>query len=219
MVIASNSKKIDIDLDDINKNIEVNFVPKECVENATYNSLKSKTTFTLIGALALSLIYCASTIGLNIKNVYSNTDAEKVTPELQAKYDDAKSQEQTMKDNILKYNTVALNKNVASPIIDSIIMAKPDDIYLTNMHMDYKSKRVILECITENRMSSDIFLQKIKANPELVSAQILSLQSKNNKTAFQINVPIGNNETTSTNNSKDNKSNNNSKTTSTSNGK
>ena len=156
---------------------------------------------------------------MNIKNVYSNTDAEKVTPELKEKYDDAKNQEQTMKDNIVKYNTVASNKNVASPIIDSIISAKPDDVYLTNMHLDYKNKRVILECITENKMSSDIFLQQIKNNPDLISAQILSLQTKNNKTAFQVNVPIGKNETVSKSvnnksvpNTSNNKTNNNTKT-------
>lgn len=201
IVLAFNSKSLEVNLDDVNKNIEVNFVPKECIDNSLYKSIKSKTSKGLIGALVLAGLYSLSMVGLNIKDVYSNTDAEKVTPELKAKYDDAKKQEQTMKDNIVKYNTVAFNKNVASPIIDTLVLAKPADVYLTNIEMNAKKERVILECITENKMSSDIFLQQIKMNPELVGAQILSLQTKNNKTAFQITIPIGKDGASNTNTS------------------
>ena len=209
MVLVMNSKSRVANFDNYNENIEANLIPLECVENSNYHNLKRKVTFGLMGLTALSAIYMLSTVGVNLKDVYSNKDAEKVTPELKAKYEDAKKQEENMKFNILKYNVVSSNRKIVSPLVDTITATKPDDVFFTSINFNYKQKRIILECFTNNKMSAEQYLQSLKQNKEFADAQILSSQTRDNTTAFQINVPIDGGVAKNSQQNKNNKSTNN----------
>ena len=97
-----------------------------------------------------------------------------------------------MKENIVKYNTIANNKFAVAPIIDTIVVNKPQNVSLTaiNYGMKGKTKRVIIECLAEGSSAPLEFLNALKGQPGFDSAEILNQQTRANKTAFQINVPI-----------------------------
>ena len=109
-------------------------------------------------------------------------------------------------------NTISKNKKTVSPLVDKVVASKPDDIALLSMNVNYKSKRAIIECVTDNADSMNVFLQNMKQNKDFEAAQINTSQTKNNKTAFQISIPLEGGVATKTkaNNSKNSKTNNNS---------
>ena len=175
-----------------NEFIEVNHAPTDCLQNAQYKFFKKRASMALIGVTALSALYATSIIGNNLMQVYSKQDAGKVNSELKAKYEDAKKQDNTMKENIVKYNTIAANKSSIAPVVDTIDVSKPETVSLTSINFSVKgkTKRVIVECIAESNSAPLEYLNALKRESGFESAEILNQQTKANKTAFQINIPI-----------------------------
>lgn len=190
MVEAINRRTKDIN--EKNEFIEVNHAPIDCLQNAQYKFLKKKVTMALIGITALSALYAIDIIGNNLMQIYSKQDAGKVNSELKAKYEDAKKQDNTMKENIIKYNTIAANKPNIVPLVDTIVVSKPETVSLTSINFSVKgkTKRIIVECIGESNSAPLEFLNTLKGQNGFDSAEILNQQTKANKTAFQINIPI-----------------------------
>ena len=179
-------------LEDKNSYIEANLAPTDCIQNAQYVSAKKKVTVALMGLATLSVLYMAGIVGNNFMHIYDKQDAGKVNEELKQKYEDTKKQDAIMKENIVKYNTIANNKFPVAPVVDTIIMAKPDNISLTaiNFTVKGKTKRVIIECLSDNASAPMMYLNSLKGQTGFDSAEILNQQSKASKTAFQINIPI-----------------------------
>lgn len=212
MVIACNGNTKAFEVDSYSRNVEVNMVPPECIEKTRFSRIKKDLLIGMAGITVLSVGYSGYNIANTFKDIYSNDDANKVTPDLQAKYEDAQKQSRVMKDNIAKFNTISKNKKTVSPLVDKVVASKPDDIALLSMNVNYKSKRAIIECVTDNADSMNVFLQNMKQNKDFEAAQINTSQTKNNKTAFQISIPLEGGVATKTkaNNSKNSKTNNNS---------
>ena len=190
MVTAIN--RLSNDIEAKNNFIEVNLAPADCIQTSQYLSMRKKIIITLMGLATLSGIYMAGVVGHNFMQINKNHDAGKVNQELKQKYDEAKKQEATMKENIVKYNTIANNKFAVAPIIDTIVVNKPQNVSLTaiNFSIKGKTKRVIVECLAEGSSAPLEFLNALKEQSGFESAEILNQQTKANKTAFQINVPI-----------------------------
>ena len=179
-------------IEEKNNFIEANLAPVDCVQNAQYLTLRKKILIALMSLATLSGLYMAGVVGNNFMKINAKQDAGKVNQELKQKYDDTKKQEATMKENIVKYNTIANNKFAVAPIIDTIVVNKPQNVSLTaiNYGMKGKTKRVIIECLAEGSSAPLEFLNALKGQPGFDSAEILNQQTRANKTAFQINVPI-----------------------------
>ena len=192
MVIAMNDKADVFSSNKINPLVEANFAPTYCIEDSSYKNMKRKVSMALTSLVAISTIYLFGNVAVNLQEIYSKADAEKVTPELHQKYEEAQKQEKVMKDNIMKYNTVAAHKDNVAPYIDKIVQSKPESVYIAKLDLNLKdkSKRLVLECSTNNTDSSMEFLQNLKNDNDFKEAQITSTQSKDNIIAFQINVPM-----------------------------
>lgn len=190
MVEAINRRTKDIR--EKNKFIEVNHAPADCLQNSQYKIFKKKATMLLVVATALSALYAIGIIGNNLMQVYSKHDADKVNDELKGKYEDAKKQDNIIKENIIKYNTIAANKLNIAPLVDNIVVLKPENVSLTSISFSVKGnvKRVIVECIAESTTAPMEYLSTLKGQSGFESAEILNQQTKANKTAFQINIPI-----------------------------
>lgn len=192
MVIAMNDGLDVFASKRINPLVEANFAPSYCVEDSSYKNMKKKVSMVLTSLVAISAIYLLGNVGINLQEIYSKADAEKVTPELQSKYEEAQKQEKVMKDNIMKYNTVAAHKNNVAPYVDKVVQSKPENVYISKMDINLKdkSKRLVLECSTNSTDASMEFLQNLKKDDSFKDAQITNTQSKENLIAFQINVPM-----------------------------
>lgn len=170
----------------------VNFAPKDCIDERRYYKASSVALTALIGATALSSVYMAGTIGMNVKEIYSKPDSNKVTPELEAKYEEAKKEDQKMRDNIAKYNTIAANKSHFAKIMDTIVISKPSSVVLTSVNISAKQggKRAIVECLSSDSSAPNAFVESLRQNPDMAGAEIINQQTKAGQTAIQISVPL-----------------------------
>ncbi|MGN8833082.1 type IV pilus biogenesis protein PilM [Selenomonas montiformis] len=189
MVIAMASPTSNMNKKD---SVALNYAPKEFIDSRRYYKARSVILTGLIGATALSSIYMAGTIGLNVKAIYSKPDSSKLTPELEKKYDEAKKEDQKMHDNIAKYNTIAENKSKFAKTMDAIVLAKPGNVMLTTVNVSSKkgAKRAIVECVSDSNTAHNDFIEAIRLNPDMAGAEVLNQQTKMGKTAVQISVPL-----------------------------
>lgn len=190
MMIAMNNGTSAFSTNSFDRDVEMNIVPKQCREEATYKRIKNKIMTGMIALAGVAGVFLLGTVGWNLQNIYSNPDAAKVNAELRQKYEDAKKQSTIMKENILKYNTIAVNKYSATPIVDMIISSKPKDVSIVNMDINFKKDRAIMSCVTNTKSSQNDYLQELKANDVLQDAQILNSKTKGNVTAFQVSIPL-----------------------------
>lgn len=177
---------------DKKNNVALNYTPQEFIDSRRYYKTSNVVLTGLIGLTALSSIYMAGTIGLNIKAIYSKPDSSKLTPELEKKYDETKKEDQKMHDNIAKYNTIAENKSRFAKTMDAIVLAKPGNVMLTSVNISAKkgAKRAIVECVSDSNTAHNDFIDAIRQNPDMAGAEVLNQQTKMGKTAVQISVPL-----------------------------
>ena len=170
--------------------LELNILPQKAKENVVYNKVKDYVTKGSKVLCGVALIAFVGTAVVNFSSLYRIKDNGQVSPELKAQYEDTKKQNDKMKTNIEKLNTIAKNKHELSGIVDEIITAKNENVYITSMNLSYLGRKIIVECMTSDTTAPDMYLQSLKAFNNFKDAQILSRQSKDGKTAFQIAVSL-----------------------------
>lgn len=191
MVVAMNKNENVFKNNSAERKIGVNILPNSAQATANYKRVKVLTTKVMSVLAGLAGLYFVGTLGINGLSYYQvSGDGETVTEKKRSQYEDAKKQNTTMKENIVKYNTVSAHKHNMSPIIDKLIANKPASVRFSNINMSYKSKKAVIECVSEDMISPNELLDAIRQNQELAQAQILSTQTKNGKVAFQIVVPL-----------------------------
>ena len=178
-----------------------NLLFEEDKKDVKIKKIKNISFKSMVGITVLSTLCLLGTVGANFNSIYHVKDSETITEDMRTKYDEAKKQDSVMKENISKLNAIANKKKNVSTLIDKAVASKPESVSLISMNINYSSKKSVIECMSTNIMSSNEYLQSLKNEKEFENAQILSTQTKNDITAFQIIVPLekGNNNTSRTN--------------------
>ncbi len=189
IILASNEDLTFNFNENIERNIETNFLSDAARELLTFQTMKSYATKFAYTAFAASGIYCLAILGTNAFEMVQAGFLQDPPTEILDKYEDAKGKGETLKTNIAKYNALANARTPVSPMIDGAIAAKPSDVYLTNLNVSGKTantRKLVIECITEHAEAANKYVDNLIQIPGLEKSRILSQQVKNGKVAVQI---------------------------------
>ncbi len=179
--------------DDVDRGIEANFLSEQAKDAALFGRIQQWLKKGSAGVAGAAFVYCLAIVGVNMANIVNAGFLQATPPEVVEKYEDAKKKGDELKENIARYNAIAKHREVFVPVMDSIMAARPNDVYIMNFTLSGKAgrtRKVVLECMTSNPDGPSKFLDGIVKVPGLGKARILSQQVKDGKTAVQIVVPL-----------------------------